>query len=147
MGLAIGDFNRDGRQDVFQTAVYYSNKSCQIFSCFVGRVGNALLLNNGNRTFRKVNDKVTKFSKLLFQVVLTFSSIWFDRESNRHIITSKQQTMLFGRWNNIVCWLGRACKNWVLGCLMKIPIICYDATILSISRSPCFSALIMIMII
>ena len=59
MGLAIGDLNRDGKQDVFQSAAYYSNKSCQIFTCAIGVVGNALLLSDGNGSFISAEDKVS----------------------------------------------------------------------------------------
>ena len=58
MGLAIGDFDRDGTQDVFQSAVYYSNKSCQIFTCALGVIGNALLLSDGNESFNTASHKV-----------------------------------------------------------------------------------------
>ncbi|XP_066911010.1 uncharacterized protein [Clytia hemisphaerica] len=56
MGLAVGDFDRDGKQDFFISAVHYSNKSCPVFSCFFGEIGNALYLGNSNRKF-KMADK------------------------------------------------------------------------------------------
>ena len=58
MGLTVGDFDRDGRQDIFVSAVHYSNKSCPVFSCFFGEIGNGLYLGNGDRKF-KMADKVS----------------------------------------------------------------------------------------
>lgn len=51
MGHTIADINNDGYMDAFITALTYSSKSCALYTCAVGAVGNALYENHGNRNF------------------------------------------------------------------------------------------------
>jgi len=60
MGLAIGDLNRDGKMDFFHTAIYYTNKSCPLFTCNFGTIGNALYTGIGNKKFSLATEKVCK---------------------------------------------------------------------------------------
>lgn len=57
MGLAIGDFNRDGNMDFFQTAIRYNNKTCQLAICGLGPLGNGLYIGKGNRRFEQVTQR------------------------------------------------------------------------------------------
>ncbi|HEY1741189.1 MAG TPA: CRTAC1 family protein [Acidimicrobiia bacterium] len=50
MGLTIGDYDRDGRPDIFVTSIYDPTERCQ-GECTYGRTGNRLYRNLGNRHF------------------------------------------------------------------------------------------------
>ncbi len=54
MGLTIGDYNRDGRPDVFVTSIFDSTTACRQYACGHGNTGNRLYRNDGHRHFTDV---------------------------------------------------------------------------------------------
>lgn len=66
MGHTIADINNDGYMDAFITALTYSSKSCALYTCAVGAVGNALYENHGNRNFTNTAIEVYLFKKNVF---------------------------------------------------------------------------------
>jgi enediyne biosynthesis protein E4 len=57
MGLAIGDYNRDGRPDVFVTSIFDATPACRHYACGHGNTGNRLYRNDGRRRFTDVTSK------------------------------------------------------------------------------------------
>jgi enediyne biosynthesis protein E4 len=51
MGLAVADFDANGTQDLFFTAIFGKSAVCQGRPCPIDDTGNRLFLNTGNRTF------------------------------------------------------------------------------------------------
>jgi hypothetical protein len=54
MGLTIGDYNGDGRPDVFVTSIFDSTTACRQYACGHGNTGNRLYRNDGHRHFTDV---------------------------------------------------------------------------------------------
>ena len=61
MGHAVSDINNDGHMDVFLSAIYYSNKSCNLYTCAIGPVGNSLYQYKNKRNFTEIAAKVSKY--------------------------------------------------------------------------------------
>jgi hypothetical protein len=57
MGLTIGDYDGDGRADVFVTSIFDSTTPCRKYACGHGNTGNRLYRNDGNRRFSDVTSK------------------------------------------------------------------------------------------
>lgn len=79
MGHSIGDFNQDGFMDIFLSAIYWTNTTCQMASCAFGSVGSGYYQNNGNGTFKDMTKEVRTsamliFSKLNLQINNTVAS-------------------------------------------------------------------------
>jgi hypothetical protein len=54
MGLTIGDYDGDGRPDVFVTSIFDSTNACRDYACGHGNTGNRLYRNDGHRHFTDV---------------------------------------------------------------------------------------------
>ena len=56
MGLTVGDYNRDGRPDLFVTSIFGVTRPCDGY-CGYGISGNRLYRNDGGRRFTDVTDR------------------------------------------------------------------------------------------
>ena len=57
MGLTIGDYNGDGRPDIFVTSIFDSTPACRDHACVHGNTGNRLYRNDGRRHFTDVTSE------------------------------------------------------------------------------------------
>lgn len=60
MGLSIGDFNSDGKLDIFVGGTAYDSSTCSLYSCRLNETGNELYLKSPEgRGFEAVTDIVS----------------------------------------------------------------------------------------
>ena len=59
MGLSLGDFNSDGKLDIFVGGTAYDSSTCKLYSCRLNNTGNELYLKEPTgRRFKPVTDVV-----------------------------------------------------------------------------------------